>query len=247
MTSFISLSYRLAVAGLALVPLSGQGEPLLWGYSPSDPAPYVIIQTNELQHSLTREIGEAVAKATGRQVSFIAMPNKRIDESLASARISIICNTTPEWVSTPEQLLWTSSLYQDADVIITRQNSLPPQALQDLEGAIIGTTLGYHYSAAVTQAFNQQQMIRHDVRDLQTQLKMLERGRLDAVIGLRRAVQHQLSEAQTTFRISNWELEKHALRCAIAKPDAAESRRLAERIEQLIEQGQIRRLVEQFN
>lgn len=235
------------MAGLALLPLTTSGTPLLWGYSPSDPAPYVTMQASELQDSLTREIGEAVAVASGRTVSFIATPNNRIDESLATGRINIICNTLPEWLSAPEQLLWTRSLYKDADVIVTRQGQPPPHSLNDLKNAIVGTALGYHYSVAVTQAFNQQAMTRHDVRDLPTRLKMLERGRLDATIDSRRAVRHALPDAQKSFHVSDWEIQSLALRCAIARPEEADSRNLAKIIELMIEQGQIKQLIERFD
>lgn len=230
-----------------MLPLSSQGEPLLWGYSPSDPAPYVVIQANDLQESLTREIGEAVAAATGRQVSFVATPNNRIQESLAKSRIDIICNTLPEWLNAPDQLLWTPSLYDDADVVITRQGETPPNSLDDLKDAIVGTTLGYYYSPAVTQAFSQQIMIRHDVRDLPTRLKMLERGRLDAAIDLRRAVKQLLPNEQSSFHISSWEVQTFALRCAIARPAETNSQKLAKSIERMIDQGQIRKIVQHFD
>ncbi|HBT56736.1 MAG TPA: ABC transporter substrate-binding protein, partial [Pseudomonas sp.] len=53
-------------------------------------------------------------------------------------------------------------------------------------------TLGYHYSNKLTDAFESGQLTRHDVRDLNTRLKMLERHRLDATVELRRPLQHYL-------------------------------------------------------
>jgi polar amino acid transport system substrate-binding protein len=240
-------TFRLTLAGLCLIALPCVGETLLWGYSPSDPPPYVSIQANELQHSLTRTLGEAVAAATGREVRFIATPNNRIDDSLAVGRINIICNTLPEWLNTSDQLLWTQSLYEDADVVITRQAQPAPHSVTDLHGAIVGTTLGYHYSPAITTAFDQQTMIRHDVRDLPTRLKMLERERLDAVIDLRRAVKHVLPEEQTTFQISEWEVEHFSLRCAVANATDRASQQLAKKINDMISNGEIKHVVTRFD
>ena len=238
--------YRLAIACLILLPPNCLGEPLLWGYSPSDPPPYVQLKGNDLQPSLTREIGEAAAAAAGREVSFVATPNNRIDEALASGRIDIICNTLPEWLSEPNQLLWTESLYDDADVVITRQTQPAPHSLADLQDAIVGTTLGYHYSDSVADAFNRQAMIRHDVRDLPTRLRMLERERLDAVIDLRRAVEHLLPDAQSAFHISSWEVERFALRCSLGNPQDSDSRKLAALLNEMIASGEIRQIVERF-
>jgi len=235
------------LASLSLITLPCLSEPLLWGYSPSDPPPYVQLQGNELQPSLTRTIGEAVADVTGREVHFIATPNNRIDESLAIGRIHIICNTLPDWLSAPEQLLWTQSLYEDADVVITRQAQPAPNSLDELQGAIVGTTLGYHYSPAITAAFDQQAMTRHDVRDLPTRLKMLERERLDAVIDLRRAVTHVLPENQSTFHISQWEVEHFSLRCAVANPTELDHQKLVQQIDEMINTGQIQEIVTRFD
>ncbi len=238
---------RLALAGLSLIALPCLSDPLLWGYSPSDPPPYVQIQANELQHSLTRTLGEAVAAAVGREVRFIATPNNRIDESLAIGRINIICNTLPEWLTTSDQLLWTQSLYEDADVVITRRAQSAPLSVADLHGAIVGTTLGYHYSSDITAAFDQQMVVRHDVRDLPTRLKMLERERLDAVIDLRRAVTHVLPEEQTTFQISEWEVEHFYLRCAIANATDTASQQLARQIDDMVSNGEIKQVVTRFD
>ncbi len=240
-------TFRLALAGLSLIAAPCLSEPLLWGFSPSDPPPYVEVQANELQHSLTRAIGEAVAAAAGRDLSFVATPNNRIDVSLANGRIQIICNTLPAWLNTPDQVLWSQSLYEDADVVITRLAQPAPHSVSDLQGAIIGTTLGYHYSPAITAAFNQQAMVRHDVRDLPTRLKMLERERLDAVIDLHRAVSHVLPENQATFRISQWEVEHFALRCAVANPADRASQKLVRQINEMINNGQIQQIVKRFD
>ena len=237
----------LALAGLALTTQLSQAQPLLWGYSPADPAPYVIVRNNDLQAGLTHDIGIEVAAVVERDVIFVATPNNRIEESLANGRINIICNTQPTWLDSPTSLLWTKSLYEDADVIITRLDTSAPASLGQLKGAIVGTTQGYHYSPQATLAFEQQLITRHDVRDLPTRLKMLERGRLDAAIDLRRAVKHLLPTGQTSFRISNWAVETFSLQCAITNPTEDNSQRLAQSIDQMIEDGRIQRIVQRFD
>ena len=65
-----------------LIPLLGWStgllaEPLVWGYSPSDPPPYVEMTGAELDNSDTRDLGELVAASLGRRLSFVAVPNNR--------------------------------------------------------------------------------------------------------------------------------------------------------------------------
>ncbi|UJJ32183.1 substrate-binding periplasmic protein [Halopseudomonas maritima] len=219
--------------------------PLLWGYSPSDPPPYVALSGVDLQPSLTRELGELVGEYLNRPVTFIALPNNRIDEALDSGRIHLICNTQPEWHSKPTQLYWSEVLYDDADVVATAAGKPAPDSLSSLQGALVGTTFGYHYSSALTAAFAQGALTRHDVRDIQTRLKMLERGRLDASIDLRRALRHHLRITPAAITVSDWELERFYLRCAAPKRRPG-SEQLINAIDQLLSNGQIQQLLQRY-
>lgn len=233
-----------------LIPLVGWStgllaEPLVWGYSPSDPPPYVNMTGAELDNSVTRDLGELVAASLDRKLSFVAVPNNRIEEALKSARIHLICNTQPQWHSQPELLHWSAVLYEDADVLATPANRPAPRNLANLQGALVGTTIGYHYSSELTQTFERGDLVRRDVRNIETRLKMLERGRLDASVDLRRALSYQLQRHPAEIRVSDWPLEHFALRCAAPKttPGSAD---LIETIDQLLTSGQIRHILNRY-
>lgn len=219
-----------------------QAGPINWGYSPSDPPPYVAMDGADLASSLTRDLGELVAGAVKQPVHFVAVPNNRIDEAFAQGRIDIICNTLPSWHSRPEQLNWSDVLYEDADVIATRRADRAPAQLDDLQGSLIGTTLGYHYSESLTNAFANGQLTRHDVRDMETRIKMLERGRLDATVEMRRPLQHHLLSSTAAIQISAWEIEHFDMRCA-ARPETDKATQLIDTIHQLLDQGRIHEVV----
>lgn len=222
-----------------------QAGPINWGFSPSDPPPYVAMDGVALQSSLTRDLGELVAGAVARPVHFVAVPNNRIDEAFEQGRIDIICNTLPSWHSHPEQLNWSDVLYEDADVIATRNTGRAPAQLEDLKGALVGTTLGYHYSESLTGAFESGLLARHDVRDMETRIKMLERGRLDATVEMRRPLQHHLLANSAAIQISAWEIEHFDMRCA-ARPETDNATRLIDAIHQLLEQGRIHDVVRRY-
>ena len=233
-----------------LIPLLGWStgllaEPLVWGYSPSDPPPYVEMTGAELDNSVTRDLGELVAANLGRRLSFVAVPNNRIEDALKSGRIHMICNTQPQWHSQPELLHWSAVLYEDADVLATPASQPAPQTLASLQGALVGTTIGYHYSSELTRAFERGDLVRRDVRNIETRLKMLERGRLDASIDLRRALSYQLHKHPADIRVSDWPLELFALRCAAPKTTAG-SADLVEAIDKLLALGQIQQILNRY-
>lgn len=240
---------RPILSCLGILPLlwlsDAQAGPINWGFSPSDPPPYVAMDNAALTSSLTRDLGELIGATIARPVLFVAVPNNRIEEAFEQGRIDIICNTQPSWHSRPEQLHWSDVLYEDADVIATRQADQAPAQLDDLKGALIGTTLGYHYSESLTGAFASGQLARHDVRDIETRIKMLERGRLDATVEMRRPLQHHLLGNTAAIQISSWEIEHFDMRCA-ARPEADRSAGLIDAIHQLLEQGQIHELVKRY-
>ncbi|TVP93475.1 MAG: hypothetical protein EA348_00640 [Pseudomonadaceae bacterium] len=223
--------------------------PILWGYSPADPAPYVIKQTdnNLARDSLTFRIGSLVAETFGSNVDFIATPNNRITEYLQQKRIELLCNTQPDWHDNPDAFLWTQPLYTDADVIVSLAPNTP-RVLDDLNGKVLGTTLGYQYTGALTRAFENQLINRHDVRDISVRMTMVQRGRLDASIELRRAALYHLRRQDTKdLRLSDWTVEDFALRCAIAGQDQLRRSRLRDSINSLVAEGAIQRLVSSYD
>lgn len=234
----------LPVAALATPPNSV----ILWGFSPADPAPYVITHSdnNLAVNSLTHRIGSMVAAELGNDVEFIPAPNNRIEDYLQKQRIELLCNTQPDWHDNPDEYLWTQPLYTDADVVVSLAHTLP-EDLDDLDGKVLGTSLGYQYANALTRAFNDQRINRHDVRDISVRMTMVQRGRLDASIELRRAALYHLNQQGTgELRLSDWTIEEFALRCAISGTDQVRRSRLREKINTLVAEGAIERLISDY-
>ncbi|SDU16753.1 substrate-binding periplasmic protein [Halopseudomonas salegens] len=245
---------RLAILSLSLLPATSlcaapPEAPIRWGFSPADPAPYVITQSDNslAPSSLTYLIGNLVADQHGKQVDFIPTPNNRIDESLQQGRIELLCNTQPDWHANPNDYLWTQPLYSDADIIVSREHPAP-DSLSDLHGKVLGTTLGYHYADALNRAFQDQQVNRHDVRDISVRMAMVQRGRLDASIELRRAARFYIRQENVSeLHLSDWSLESFDLRCAIAGNDQARRNKLRNSINELLAEGVIQRLVRRYD
>ena len=221
---------------------------LNWGFSPTDPPPYVVTRDGQLENSLTRAIGERVTQELGWQLQFVDTPNARIDESLETGRIDLICNTQPHWHPQADRLLWTNVLYHDADVLVVPEGEPAPHSVSALHGMIVGTSLGYHYAPDLTEAFDKGLVQRLDVRDIETRLRMLQRGRLHASVDLRRAAHYLIREHQLEgLSVSQWSLEDMALSCVIGMKDQVRAEQLKAVINRLQEEGQIDELVSRFD
>jgi len=101
-------------------------------------------------------------------------------------------------VHDPQRFHWSPPLYSEEDVRLTHSQQPSIQSLEDLKGKVLGTQLGYVYSAPLMQAFAEQRITRQDVRDLSTSLNLLRKQRLDAVIDMRRPISFQLAKRPDT-------------------------------------------------
>ncbi|PKM30172.1 MAG: ABC transporter substrate-binding protein [Gammaproteobacteria bacterium HGW-Gammaproteobacteria-11] len=241
--------FLVSISIWALLPVEAlHAASLNWGFSPTDPPPYVVTRDGQLGNSLTRAIGERVAQELGWQLQFVDTPNARIDEALETGRIDLICNTQPDWHARAEHLLWTNVLYHDADVLVVPEGEPAPHSVSALHGKIVGTSLGYHYAPALTEAFDKGLVQRLDVRDIETRLRMLQRGRLHASVDLRRAVSHLIRQHRLEgLRVSQWSLEEMALSCVIGIQEQARAEQLRDVINRLQEEGEINELVSLFD
>lgn len=208
-----SRSLTIAACFLATAPVSA--ETIRWGFSPSDPAPYVVMQDNDLGPSITRSLGELVASRLGLKIDFVEVPNNRIDRALRGGRIDLTCNTMPAWHESPEALRWSQPLYHDADVLVSRPGNAPLARLADLRGMRVGTAHDQHHPPELTRAFRTGFLQRMNVRDAPTRLRMVEQARLDASVERRYAVEYYLQQhPESSLRMPSWILADLPLRCA---------------------------------
>lgn len=219
-----ALSFTIAIWLLATGSVSA--ETIRWGFSPSDPAPYVVMQGNELGPSITRSLGERVASRLDMQIDFVEVPNNRIDRALRGGRIDLTCNTLPAWHKTPEVLRWSKPLYRDADVLVSRTKQHPLARLADLRGMRVGTAHDQHHTHELAQAFRDGTLQRLNVRDAPTRLRMVEHDRLDASVERRYAVEYYLRHnPESPLTMSSWTFAELPMRCAAEQNHRTTGRR----------------------
>jgi polar amino acid transport system substrate-binding protein len=217
--------HRLYVLLCGLLALPCGADSLRWGYGPADAMPYVGVEQQRLQRGLAHRLGLELALRLDLPVEFIETPNNRLETYLQQGRLHLICNANPEWVGEPQRLHWSPPLYDEEDVLLQHRDRPPLTSLQSLDGKVLGTSLGYVYSAPLMAAFTDKRILRQDVRDLDTSLQMLDKQRLDAVIDMRRNLAYKLAQhPQLRLNFSPWVVQRYQVHCAYGPhlPVAAE-------------------------
>lgn len=224
---------------LALATAAG-AEELRWGFATADGMPYVQVQAQQLQGGFLHRLGSAASERLGFQARFVETPNNRIEDFMQRGRIHVICNANPQWMKEPQLFHWSPPLCSEEDVLLTHTQMPTITRLEDLHGKVLGTQLGYIYSEPLMAAFARQQVIRQDVRDLNTSLNLLSKKRLDALIDMRRPISFQLAvRPDAPLQLSPWVIERYDMHGSYSPLLPVSAERLDQTLLELRDQGQI--------
>lgn len=219
-------------------------EELRWGYSPSNGMPYAESIDHELAPGFIRDLGESVGERLALRVRFVETPDKRVESALAQGIIDLQCINNAQWMKAPEKLHWSPSLFEEEDALVQKADGPPLDDLATVKDLRVGTSLGYVYSAPLMQAFAEGRAHRDDVRDLDTRLHMLERGRLDALIEMRRPLEFMLAEhANLPVAISSSNLQHYSIYCSYGPALPLPAERLDAVLQAMVDDGSIQRLL----
>lgn len=235
---------RLLPICLCLTSVLCGAEELRWGYSPSNGMPYVESIDHELAHGFVRDLGERVGQLLKLEVRFIETPDKRVETSLQQGNIQLLCINNPQWMSVPEKLRWSPSLFEEEDVLAQRGDAPSFDTLDALHGHTLGTSLGYVYPPALMEAFASRAIHRNDVRNLETRLRMLEHKRLDAIVDMRRPLQFLLEEhPDLAIRINPGALQRYSIHCSYGPTLPVPVERFDAALQKLVDDGSIQRML----
>jgi len=219
-------------------------EELRWGYSPSNGMPYAESIDHELAPGFIRDLGEAVGQRLGVEVRFVETPDKRAEPALAQGAIHLLCINNPQWMKAPEKLHWSPSLFEEEDALAQRADAPPLENLAQLHDVRIGTSLGYVYPAPLMQAFAEGRVKRADVRDLDTRLHMLEAGRLDALIEMRRPLEFLLAQhRKLPVAINRSNVQRYSIFCSYGPALPLSAERMDAVLQAMVNDGSIQRLL----
>ena len=235
----------LLLAPLACLACLSQAAELRWGFASADGMPYVDVQGQQLRGGFIHRLGTRVSQRLGLELHFIETPNKRLEKFIQRGRIHLICNANPDWVADPNRYHWSPPLYQDEDVLLLHEQHVPIDNLEGLYGAVLGTQLGYVYSAPLMEAFARQLVTRQNIRDLDSKLNMLSAKRIDALIDMRRPLTHKLTRHPALpLRFNPWVVQRYDLYCLYGQQLPVSRERLDSLLQALRDSGAIARMLD---
>lgn len=229
---------------LSLMSVLCSADELRWGYSPSNGMPYVESIDHELTRGFVHDLGERVGQLLNVDVRFVEMPDKRIEASLQQGGIHLLCINNPQWMSAPQKLHWSPSLFDEEDVLAQRTDTPILRDIDTLRGRTLGTSLGYVYPQPLMDAFAGGTIHRNDVRNLETRLHMLQHGRLDAIVDMRRPLEFLLAEhAGLAIAVNRVALQRYSIYCSYGPALPIPAARLDTVLQQLVDDGSIQRML----
>ena len=152
--------------------------------SDTNTPPYAIFDdAGKLSAGLSKDILDALALLSKLEIQYLDLPRTRIEGWLANGQADVACFLNPDWVAQPDLYHWSPPLFATQQLFIRRADSSPIIALPDLVGKRVGTTRGFTYPE-LEQVFALGDVIRDDAHTLESNLKRLVQGRLDAVMSV---------------------------------------------------------------
>lgn len=154
--------------------------------------PYIINDPSRTDEGALVEIFKAAVEPLGYHVTALQLPDKRGWEQLRSGKVDVHIKAR-EWVSKPDEYLWSAPFMQSEDVLVFRKgSSLSYAEVEDLYGKSVAAMEGFVYPG-LEPYFYSGQITRVDSASPYTMLELLALGRVDAALVNR-------SETQWLFR-----------------------------------------------
>jgi polar amino acid transport system substrate-binding protein len=180
----LSLLFLLSVL---LLPTSLRAAELVVLVDTATEMPMARFEQYHLVDGMHKDIGEALARAMGRQARFIGMPRKRVIQALQSGTADVLCGFVPEWVD--GQFGWSQPFLPLVEVVITERGAVAPRSLAELARQPVGTVAGYRYpelERALGKEFE-----REDGPSTALNLRKLAAGRLHHVVTMKNFVDYR--------------------------------------------------------
>lgn len=191
------------VAGAALVVLVDTGTEM----------PMSRFDHFRLIEGINKDVGEALARALGRQPRFLTLPRKRIAPALERGEADILCGYMPAWLE--GTFRWSQPFMTQVEVVLTDRSAVRPPLVGALAGQPIGTVFGFHYPQLEQElgvAF-----VRADAPSVELNLVKLAAGRLNHMAAIQSWVDYQQREGTIKRPLhAPLVVATHRTRCALS-------------------------------
>lgn len=194
----MALMWRfLLILLLPLALRAAPGKPLVMVIDQATDLPMALVQGQTVVGGMNHELGQLLGERLGRRVEFLAVPRKRVVETLQRGDGHFVCTYLPAWL--PGPLRWSPPFFRQTYVVASRREAPAPKRLADLRGQRIGTVLGFVYEeleSALGTGF-----VREDATNAAANLRKLAAGRLDHALVEGRLLSQELRRGQLTLNL----------------------------------------------
>lgn len=145
-------------------------------------APYIIHNAaGQASSGIDLELPKLLASAMSKPVTLVFLSRKRLQRALQDGSIDLACGLDRRWLDDSTDQVWSGSLYQSRDLIVSRYDQSAPNSLTDLHGSRIGTLTGYIYPN-LDDEFSHGKIRREDSNSAPSLIKKLIAGRLRHIV-----------------------------------------------------------------
>jgi len=169
---------RLALGALLLISLNSAATdvPLRFVVPDSWAMPMVQLERGRPTQGILHDVMVSLATQLGVPAEFHVLPRARVQGAMEHGEVDVRCYAAQSWLPNPEDYLWSIPLWNQPDMLISRQQPEIAVTPANLPRQAIGTVLGYSYPA-LQPLFDAGRLIREDARNQDQVLDKLMAGR----------------------------------------------------------------------
>lgn len=231
-------------AGLLLGAASVGAQPLVMVIDSATEMPMARIQGTRVVDGMNHELGALLAQRMGREIRYLAVPRKRVTETLERGQGDLVCTFKPAWL--PGPLQWSQAFFRQSEVIATRRAVSRPRRLEDLRGQRIGTVLGFVY-VELEQTLGKD-FVREDAPNALANLRKLAAGHLSHAVVEGRLLSHTLREGRLTLELHpRLEVGSLLTQCALSSRSSIPLIELDRAIDRILQDGSLQLLYAKYD
>lgn len=223
-------------------------EVLKISFSRSASEPYVFIDKRELTGGVLKELMDALSKQSGIEMQYVLVSKRNQEKQMRNGTIDGSCLINPDDLLHPKEHLWSTSIYEEEDVLIVRKEDAQKlNSLNSLYGHKVGTIQSHAYPT-LSPYFQNKKIERIENKKLSNNINQLRFGVIDAVVDTKLAVGHciQKKNVEENLIISHRSIDRQELYCAFRKDMKISLDKINEALLVLKQKGVIEKILNKY-
>jgi len=225
-----------------------QPKEINFSFGSHNGAPYIIKNNNKVIGGVIWDIAHELSKELNAQAKFLNIPRKRQASFLEKGETDVLLISNPIWLNNTKKLIWSNPLFNESDVLVTLADKpLTLNSKQDLYGLNIGAIRGYKYPS-IDKYIEQKYITRHDVREIDANIKKLLLSRIDAFIDSSILINYRLLKRKDAnkFKVSSLIISTHQVYAAISPKSPIKPKIIIAALEKLKNNGVIEAILNKY-